>query len=141
MALPGHRRAGSRSRARPKPGGSIFCGVLDHRPYPAHELTSGDWAQIAPRVVRLADLVTTKDVLRLDVLLADDSTFFGDLFCHVIEWRGTLYLEDGLHRAVQAALQQRTTLHVRIARITDEDTDPDGDADNDEDTPDSSREG
>ena len=120
MPVPGRRRGVGRGLARPKPGGSIFRGVLDHRPYPEHELTSRDWAEIAPRVVRLADLVTTKDVLRLDVLLADDSTFFGDLFCHVIEWRGTLYLEDGLHRAVQAALQQRTTLHVRIATIPDD---------------------
>lgn len=141
MASPGHRRTAGRPRAHPKPGGSIFCGVLDHRPYPAHDLTSGDWAQIAPRVVRLADLVTTKDVLRLDVLLADDSTFFGDLFCHVVEWRGTLYLEDGLHRAVQAALQQRTTLHVRIARINDEDSDAGGHGDNDEGTPGSDRDG
>jgi Arc/MetJ family transcription regulator len=102
---------------KPRPGGSVFKGVLPHRPYPEPLLAPRDWATVPPRVVRLADLITTKDVLRLDVLLADDSTFFGDLFCHVIRWEGELYLEDGLHRAVQAALHQRPSLHVRVADI------------------------
>jgi len=79
-----------------------------------------DWATIPPRQVRLADLITVKAELRLDVLLAEDSTFFGDLFGHVIEWQGDLYLDDGLHRAVQAALHQRSTMHVRVARLDDD---------------------
>ena len=29
-------------------------------------------------------------------------------------WHGEIYLEDGLHRALRAALQGRNTLHVRI---------------------------
>jgi Arc/MetJ family transcription regulator len=79
-----------------------------------------DWATIPPRQVRLADLITVKAELRLDVLLAEDSTFFGDLFGHVIEWQGDLYLDDGLHRAVQAALHQRSTMHVRVARLAED---------------------
>ncbi|NEE59518.1 type II toxin-antitoxin system VapB family antitoxin, partial [Streptomyces sp. SID8455] len=43
-----------------------------------------------------------------------DSTFYGDLFAHVVKWQGDLYLEDGLHRAVRAALQQRQVLHARV---------------------------
>jgi Arc/MetJ family transcription regulator len=117
MPLPEQRATDPRALVRPRPGGSVFRGVLDQRPYPEHGLTGRDWAAIPPRVVRLDELVTTKDVLRLDVLLSENSTFYGDLFCHVVSWQGTLYLEDGLHRAVQAALQQRTTLHVRIATI------------------------
>jgi len=53
-------------------------------------------------------------VLDLHTVLATDSTFYGDLFPHVISWRGELYLEDGLHRALRAALQQRSVLHVRV---------------------------
>jgi Arc/MetJ family transcription regulator len=64
--------------------------------------------------VRLADLVTTKTALDLETLLADDSTIFGDLFCHVVRWNGELYLEDGLHRAVRSALQQRQVIHARV---------------------------
>ena len=92
----------------------IFKRVGDGRPYPAHDLTSGEWAALPPRQVRLDELVTTKDTLHLAALLDEDSTFYGDLFAHVVQWRGELYLEDGLHRALRAALQQRLVLHARV---------------------------
>ena len=60
------------------------------------------------------ELVTTKRTLDLAALLSEDSTFFGDLFAHVVQYQGTLYLEDGLHRAVRAALHQRAVLHARV---------------------------
>ncbi len=97
----------------------IFRSVGDHRPYPDHEYTQRHWGEVAPTQVRLDQLVTTKRELDLDALLADDSTFYGDLFAHVVEWRGTLYLEDGLHRALRAALQQRHVLHARVITLPD----------------------
>ena len=36
---------------------------------------------------------------------------------HVVAWRGHLYLEDGLHRALRAALQQRNLLHARVLEL------------------------
>lgn len=92
----------------------IFKTVGDGRPYPEHGLAQRQWAAIPPRQIRLDQLVTTKRVLALDVLLDEASTFYGDLFPHVVEWENTLYLEDGLHRAVRAALQQRTSIHARV---------------------------
>jgi len=92
----------------------IFKAVRDGKPYPDHGLSLREWARIPPRQVRLDQLVTTKRELALDQLLAEDSTFYGDLFPHVVEFDGALYLEDGLHRALRAALQQRTTMHVRV---------------------------
>lgn len=92
----------------------IFKRVGDSRPYPDHGLTTKGWAALPPRTVRLDELVTTKDTLQLVALLNEDSTFFGDLFAHVVEWNGELYLEDGLHRALRAALQQRNVLHARV---------------------------
>lgn len=92
----------------------IFKRVGESRPYPDHGLTQRDWAALPPRQMRLDQLVTTKDTLQLAALLDEDSTFFGDLFAHVVEWRGDLYLEDGLHRALRAALQQRLVLHARV---------------------------
>ena len=93
----------------------IFKAVGDGRPYPDHGYTTPkQWATVPPRQVRLVELITTKRTLDLDALLAEDSTFFGDLFAHVVEWKGDLYLEDGLHRAVRAALQQRPVLHARV---------------------------
>ena len=96
----------------------IFKAVGDKRPYPDHGyVTPKDWSAVPPRQVRLADLVTTKAQLDLEALLAEDSTFFGDLFPHVVQWEGGLYLEDGLHRALRAALQQRTTIHARVLQL------------------------
>jgi len=92
----------------------IFKRVGDGRPYPDHGMTLRAWADVPPRQVRLADLVTTKDTLDLATLLDDDSTFYGDLFAHVVEWRDEYYLEDGVHRALRAALQQRHVLHARV---------------------------
>ena len=92
----------------------IFKEVRDHTPYPEHGLTMKEWSEIPPRPVRLDQLVTTKRELALDRLLAEDSTFYGDLFPHVVQWEGALYLEDGLHRALRAALQQRTSIHARV---------------------------
>lgn len=110
------------TRLLPQPrrssGGGVFAAVLDTAPYPAPLLARADWSAIPPRQVRLAELTTTKAELRLDVPLTEDSTFYGYLFCDVIDFDGVLYLEDGLHRAVQAALAQPSTLHVRIARIS-----------------------
>ena len=92
----------------------IFKRVGDGRPYPEHGTAPRDWAAIAPEQVRLDQLVTTKRLLDLEAVLEEDSTFYGDLFAHVVSWQGDLYLEDGLHRALRAALQQRPTLHARI---------------------------
>jgi len=93
----------------------IFKAIGDTRPYPDHgRVSAKDWSDVAPRLVRLQELVTTKTTLDLGMLLSEDATVYGDLFAHVVEWKGDLYLEDGLHRALRAALQQRPTLHARV---------------------------
>ena len=98
----------------------IFKAVGDGRPYPDHGYTTPrQWSKVAPRQVRLDELVTTKRTLDLAQLLSEDSTFYGDLFAHVVQWRDTMYLEDGLHRAVRAALAQRPVLHARVLVLED----------------------
>lgn len=97
----------------------IFKAVGDGKPYPEHGLSYREWAQIPPRQVRLAELITIKRELALDALLADESTFYGDLFPHAVRWRGDLYLEDGLHRALRAALHQRSSVHARVLDLDD----------------------
>ncbi|MBM7796101.1 Arc/MetJ family transcription regulator [Pseudoglutamicibacter cumminsii] len=79
--------------------------------------TSRDWAGVPPRQVRLADLVTTKDKLDLAQLLSEDSTFYGDLFPHVVKYEGEMYLEDGLHRALRTALYRREVMHARVLDV------------------------
>ena len=92
----------------------IFRAVRDGRPYPEHGMTLKQWSEIPPRPVRLDQLITTKRELALDKLLAEDSTFYGDLFPHAVAWHGEVYLEDGLHRALRAALQGRSIIHLRV---------------------------
>jgi Arc/MetJ family transcription regulator len=92
----------------------IFKGVREGKPYPEHGLSYRDWAQIPPQQIRLDELVTTTTVLALDRLLSEDSTFYGDLFPHAVRWQGITYLEDGLQRAVRAALRNRIVLHARV---------------------------
>ncbi len=107
MATSGERRAGDKPRM-------IFKGVREGKPYPEHGLSYRDWSRIPPRQIRLDEMVTTTTVLALDRLLSEDSTFYGDLFPHAVKWKGICYLEDGLHRAVRAALRNRTVLHARL---------------------------
>jgi Arc/MetJ family transcription regulator len=95
----------------------IFKRVGSERPYPDHGLTARQWAAVPPRQIRLDQLVTITSTLDLSKLLDADSTFFGDLFAHVVLWREEYYLEDGLHRALRAALQQRTVLHARVIKL------------------------
>jgi Arc/MetJ family transcription regulator len=98
----------------------IFRSVGDERPYPEHGFTTTrQWSTVPPRQVRLDELVTTKRTLDLAQLLSEDSTFYGDLFAHVVEWNDVMYLEDGLHRAVRAALAQRPVLHARVLVLDD----------------------
>ena len=92
----------------------IFKGVRDGKPYAEHGLTPREWAQIPPRQIRLSELTTVTTVLALDKLLSEDSTFYGDLFAHVVLFEGNMYLEDGLHRAVRSALRNRTIIHARL---------------------------
>lgn len=93
----------------------IFRAVGDGRPYPDHGYSSTrDWSELPPQQVKLADLVTIKSTLDLETLLSEDSTFYGDLFPHVVRYRDVLYLEDGMHRALRSALHHRSVIHARI---------------------------
>ena len=96
----------------------IFKAVGDGRPYPAHGLDDPRaWSHLPPRMIRLDELTTTKATLDLQHLLSADSTFYGDIFCHVVQYAGELYLEDGLHRALRAALAQRSFVHGRVLSL------------------------
>ena len=92
----------------------IFKKVGSSRPYPEHHLSHADWGNVPPQQVRLDALITTQKTLDLETLLAEDSTFYGDLFPHVVKWRDDLYLEDGVHRALRNALHRRAVMYARV---------------------------
>ena len=66
----------------------IFKRVGERTALPRTRADSRGWAASPPRQVRLGELVTTKDTLHLAALLDEDSTFFGDLFAHVVRVAG-----------------------------------------------------
>jgi hypothetical protein len=96
--------------------GAPFRGIIDARPYPPTGLTTERWkreVRLAP--VRLADLTLTQQHLRVDGLFGDvNERSADDSVPHVVLWRGNLYLEDGHHRAVRAALAGAAMLMVRV---------------------------
>lgn len=107
--------------------GMIFKAVGESRPYPEHSFTSQrEWGTLAPTQVRLDRLITTQRMLDLSTLFGEDSTFYGDLFPHVVHWNGQLYLEDGVHRALRTALQHRPIMYTRILDLDERssETDP-----------------
>lgn len=93
----------------------IFRAVGEHRPYPQHGVrTQAQWAEVPPRQVRLNQLITTQRHLDLAELLEEDSTYYGDLFPHVVRWKDRLYLEEGVHRALRSALHRRLVMYARV---------------------------
>ena len=92
----------------------IFKDVREGRPYPEHGLSMRDWARIPPRQIRMDELITTKRELRLDALLDEDSTFYGDLFPHAVHVGGRDLPGGRPAPGARSALQQRTVIHVRI---------------------------
>lgn len=89
-----------------------------------------DWLDASTRIVRLDERTTTRSTrasprppgrphptsrpFDLRAVLADDCTSSGDLFAHVVQWRGRFHLENGLHRALRTALARRPLLHARV---------------------------
>lgn len=92
-----------------------FADILDERPYPPTGLTTARWrAEVEPRLVDLRDLTLTQKGVRIGPLfgITDRES---DLFPHAVAYRDRLYLEDGHHRVVRAAL--RTTIRQMWMRV------------------------
>lgn len=95
----------------------MLAGVISRDegcPWGTSGQTSATWKKIPTRPVAIKDLWATQPGLLFAALIAPaEESVSGDPFPHVIEFDGTLYLEDGHHRVARAALQGRTTIEVR----------------------------
>lgn len=92
----------------------MFAGIDCARDWPPPGMTTGRWLRIPARPVPLGDLVATQDGVWLAPLLGEPSSHCGDPIPHVIAWGGSLFLEDGHHRVVRAALNGRRHIPARV---------------------------
>lgn len=92
-----------------------FRGVVCNRPYPPTGLTTARWAAEVPVAeVDLSRVWLTQGGVNIAALFGH-TIRESDEHPHVVVWRGELYLEDGHHRAVRAAL--RSTVTHMTARV------------------------
>ena len=92
-------------------------------PWPDMGMTTDRWmAEVKPTIVAIADLIATQPSVVLSALHVDYTRPGGepwakDALPHVVQWRGSLYLEDGHHRAVRALLRGETTMEARVLTL------------------------
>ena len=81
-------------------------------------MTTAKWLHIPTRTVTIAHLIATQPGVLLHALRDDAPTpVGGDPIPHVIAWDGHLYLEDGHHRVLRAALQGNTHIEARVLTV------------------------
>lgn len=98
----------------------MFAGIDTSRPWPKTEMTTEKWKQIPPIFVPLNRLIATQEGVKFEALIGQAKpSFSGDNTPHVVSWRGNLYLEDGHHRAVRAAVAGQTQVFARVLAIID----------------------
>lgn len=90
------------------------------RDYPNIGMTTEKWLDIPTKTVNIEDLIATQKHVYIESLLGPETSFCRDMFVHVVEWQGELFLEDGHHRAVRAWINNRETLEARVLTITEE---------------------
>jgi hypothetical protein len=98
-----------------------WAGIDESRPYGPSGLTTAKWKrQIAPELVRIADLILSQTGVTIEGLIhhrvGQRPGYGGDEFPHVIEHGGRLYLEDGHHRVALAILRGRKFIEARVLR-------------------------
>lgn len=87
------------------------------RDWPDQGMTTDLWRAIEPCPVEIDQLHPTQPGVLFAAICNPRIRDGGDTLPHVVEWRGDLYLEDGHHRVVRAALDGARTIFVRKLRI------------------------
>ena len=80
-------------------------------------LTTATWMLVPPTVVLISELIATQKHLHLASLVKDSPSMGADPLPHVVLWRGGLYVEDGHHRIVKAAMRGKTHVVARVFEV------------------------
>lgn len=93
-----------------------FRGIVVRLPYPETGLNTDRWmAEVTPARVLFGNLWLTQDHLRImGVFGVPNWASANDPLPHAVFWQGELYLEDGHHRIVLAALRGETSALMRV---------------------------
>lgn len=92
----------------------MFAGIDCARGWPPTAMTSARWLHVPTQPIPLHELHATQEGIYLHPLITADTPVGGDPHPHVVSWNGRLYLEDGHHRAVRAAIHGQRTLTARV---------------------------
>lgn len=98
----------------------VFAGVINRdegSPWGTSGMSSMTWLSVPAELVPLRALIMTQPGILFSALLSPGLPVGGDLLPHVIDWQGALYLEDGHHRAVRAALAGEDSILARVLRL------------------------
>jgi hypothetical protein len=96
----------------------MFAGIVSRdngEPWGDTGMTTAKWLDIPTQRVRIADLIATQPGVLLHALTSThEPPIGGDPAPHVIAWHGHMYLEDGHHRTVRAALAGCSHINARV---------------------------
>lgn len=94
-----------------------FKGIVQKRPYPPTGLSTARWiVEVPTRPTAMHTLTLTQTGVRIGGLFGVKSAHAAaDDFPHVVAYNGQLYLEDGHHRVVRAALT--TLCRIMLMRV------------------------
>lgn len=84
----------------------------ERRWYEPIEMTTALWKSVPLHTVRLEDLVLQQDEVSIKKLLTPYDSH--DDYPLVVEWNGTLYLENGHHRVMKRLLGGHATVLARV---------------------------
>jgi hypothetical protein len=98
----------------------VFKAIISRdngEPWGETGMTSAKWLDVPTTPVRVRDLIATQPGVLLHALTEGEPPVGGDPHPHVIDWAGSLYLEDGHHRAVRALISGNDTITARVLRV------------------------
>lgn len=99
----------------------MFAGVISRdqgEPWGPTGMTSARWLTVLPYELPIEALTATQPGVLFHALTdSAPAPVGGDELPHVIAWRRELYLEDGHHRVMRAALRGERTVTARVLHV------------------------